>query len=64
MPSKNEDDKEFDRFEWCLGQIKAGNNNADVVKELKLKLMKYRNEKRLPRGQINDILYQLNDLGY
>jgi len=64
MPSKLDDDKDFERFEWCLGQIKAGNNNSDVVKELKLKLMKYRNEKRLPRGQINQILYQLNDLGY
>jgi hypothetical protein len=40
MPSKDDDDKDFERFEWCLGQIKAGNNNVDVVKELKLKLMK------------------------
>jgi hypothetical protein len=39
MPSKDDDD--FDRFEWCLGQVKAGNNNPDVVKELKLQLTKY-----------------------
>ena len=64
MPSKTDDDADFDRFQWCLGQIRAGNNNSDLVKELKLKLMKYRNEKRLPRSQVNDILYQLNDLGY
>jgi hypothetical protein len=64
MPSKTDDDADFDRFEWCLGQIRAGNNNSEVVKELKLKLMKYRNEQRMPRRQINEILYQLNDLGY
>ena len=38
--------------------------NPDIVRELKLKLMRFRNDKKLPRAEVNRILYELNDLGY
>ena len=64
MPDKDDELKDHERFEWCLGQIRAGNNNPDIVRELKLKLMRFRNDKKLPRAEANRILYELNDLGY
>ena len=64
MPDKDDEVKDHERFEWCLGQIRAGNNNPDVVRELKLKIMKFRNEKKLPRAEVNRVLYELNDLGH
>ena len=64
MPEKDDDTKHQERLEWCLGQIRAGNNSPDIVKELKTKLLWFRNNKLMPRNQINTILYELNDLGY
>ena len=56
--------KHHERLEWCLGPIRAGNNSPDIVKELKTKLLWFRNNGLMPRSQINEVLYELNDLGY
>ena len=64
MPEKDDETKHHERLEWCLGQIRAGNNSPDIVKELKTKLLWFRNNGLMPRSQINEVLYELNDLGY
>ena len=63
-PNKDEETQFMDRFHFLLGQIRAGNNSKDLVKELKLKLVKMRNDRLLPKSEINAILYDLLDLGY
>ena len=64
MPDKDNITKHHERLEWTLGQIRDGNNSPDIVKELKTKLLWFRNQNMMPRSQINQILYELNDLGY
>ena len=64
VPEKDEEWQEFDKFELLLGQIRAGNNNSDMIRDLKLMLMKFRNSNMMPKNQVNAILYELNDLGY
>ena len=64
LPEKDEEWQEFDKFELLLGQIRAGNNNSDMIRDLKLMLMKFRNSNMMPKNQVNAILYELNDLGY
>ena len=58
MPEKEDDTKHHERLEWCLGQIRAGNNSLDIdSKELKTKLLLFRNKGLMPRSQINEDLY-------
>jgi hypothetical protein len=41
-PNKTAEEKEKDRFNLLVGQIKAGNNSQDLIKELKQLLIKFR----------------------
>lgn len=61
---KNKEEIENNRFEILLGQIIAGNDNKEMVKEFKSLLIKFKNEDRLPKNQVNEILHDLLLLGY
>lgn len=51
--------KEQQRFEMLRGTIIAGNNSPEVLKEMKMFILKFINEKRLPKQQGHDLLYEI-----
>ena len=63
-PNKSSEKKEADRFQLLIGQLKAGNNSREMIKELKQLLIKFRAKKKLPIQEINEILLTLIELGY
>jgi hypothetical protein len=63
-PNKNSDEKESDRFQLLIGQLKAGNNSKEMIKELKQLLIKFRTKRKLPIQEINEILMTLIEMGY
>jgi hypothetical protein len=63
-PQKDAQQKEFDRFDFLIGQIKAGNNSPIEIKELKSLLIKFSNKRLLPKREVNEILAELLYLGY
>jgi len=56
--SKEEDDEEK-RFHLVKGMFVAGNDNPQVVKELKQLIIKFMSDGRIPRSQGQDLLLQL-----
>ena len=54
-----EDEAEMDRFLLLRGIINAGNDNPDIVKELKGLLMKFMQDGRLKKTDINKVMYEL-----
>ena len=58
--SKTEEEKEEEeRFNLVKGQIIAGNDNAELVKELKRFLMKFVLEGKIPKKEAYELLFQL-----
>lgn len=51
--------KEQERFEMLRGTIIAGNNSPEVLKEMKMFILKFINEKRMPKQQGHDLLYEI-----
>jgi len=51
--------EEYDRFEVLRGSVIAGNNSPEVLKELQQYIIKFINQKRLPRQQGHDLLYEM-----
>lgn len=66
VPEAKKDDKEKmkHQFEKMKGEIVAGNDNPKLVKEFKLTLLKMKQNKMLPAGQVNEILLELATLGH
>jgi hypothetical protein len=63
-PSKDRLDKDIHRFEVLKGQIMAGNDNKEMVKEFKILINKLVKQNILPPTQSREILIDLLDLGY
>jgi hypothetical protein len=63
-PNKNNDEQENDRFSLLVGQLKAGNNSKEMIKELKQLLIKFRTKRKLPIQEINEILMTLIEMGF
>jgi hypothetical protein len=63
-PDKSENDKIIDRFLILKGQLNAGNDSLDLIKEFKLILLKLKNMKLLPKNEVNNMLELLLSLGY
>lgn len=66
VPSKNKssEEKEIHKFETMKGEIIAGNDNINLIKEFKLLLIKLKKNHRISRDDANDILLELAALGY
>lgn len=62
-PDKSKEEAEMDRFNILKGQIIAGNDGKEVVKEFKQMLIKFSNQGRLPKREVNEILSELLMLG-
>jgi len=63
-PSKTADEKIANEFDVLRGSILGGNDSPQAIKRFKLLLVKLMNSKRIPRGEANDILFELAELGY
>lgn len=63
-PNKSKNEKEEHRFQVLKGQILAGNDNPQIVKELKTLLMKFMNDRRLCKTEVLSILETLVSMGY
>ena len=64
VPMPSDIDKDNNRFEILRGQIIAGNDNPDLIKDFKFLLMKLMTNGRIPRREGHDILSDLASLGY
>ena len=56
--SKEEQD-EYKRFEMLRGTVIAGNNSPEVLNELRQFILKFLMEKRIPKQQGHDLLYEM-----
>ena len=65
VPHPNRDalDKEVERFEILRGEILAGNDNKEMIREFKAKLLKFSREGRIPRREANEIMEHLLMMG-
>jgi hypothetical protein len=52
-------DEDFERFELLRGQVMAGNDNAQILKEMKVLLIKLVGNNKIPKQQGYEILSQL-----
>ena len=64
VPVPSDIDQDNNRFEILRGQIIAGNDNPDLIKDFKFLLMKLMTNGRIPRREGHDILADLASLGY
>jgi hypothetical protein len=63
-PKLSKDGEEMNRFEILKGQIIAGNDNREMVKEFKTMLLKLSNEGRVKKAEAREILMDLTAMGY
>lgn len=63
-PSKEQNDKDINRFEVLRGEIMSGNDSHQLIKEFKLLILKLVNKELLPKSQSREILYDLMALGF
>jgi len=62
-PNKDAHQKEMERFDILKGEILAGNDNKELIKEFKLKLLKLCKDGRIPRREVNEVLYDMMSVG-
>jgi len=60
----DEDDKEHTRFKILTGEVLAGNDSKEVIKELKMMLIKFKREGRISNQESNSILEDLLHMGH
>lgn len=63
-PERTEEEQEWNRFQVLVGEMQAGNNSPELVKELKGLLLKMAHTNRLPKGQVREILLDLTAMGH
>ena len=63
-PDKTKEEQEMNRFQILKGQIQAGNDNANLIKEFKCMLMRFISGGKIPRREGMDIVCDLMSLGY
>jgi len=63
-PDKTKEEQAYNRLQILSGEIRSGNNNPQIVKELKTLLLKLKNVGRIPARHANEILSDLLSLGF
>jgi hypothetical protein len=63
-PTKNNEEKDNDRFDILKGEIMAGNDNKTLVREFKVLLMRFIQSGRIPRREAHEILTDLTSMGF
>ena len=66
VPSKDKtaEEKLVHKFNTMKGEIIAGNDNKDLIKEFKLLLLKLKQMSKISKDDVNEILMDLVALGY
>jgi hypothetical protein len=54
--------EELERYNLVKGQILAGNNNSEILKEMQYLIIKFMNSGLLPKQESTNLLYQLSIL--
>ena len=54
----------MNKFEILKGEILAGNDNKEMVKNFKIMLLRFMNSGKIPRRQGQEILTDLVSMGY
>lgn len=62
-PNKDADEKLINEFEILRGEIMAGNDNKDLIKKFKVKLVDMSNKQLLPKQQARELLMDLASMG-
>jgi hypothetical protein len=62
-PTMSRDEQTLNRFEILKGQIIAGNDGTEVVKEFKTLLVKLSDEVSIKKSEARDILMMLASMG-
>ena len=63
-PELNQDQQDWHRFQVLIGELSCGNDNSEMIKELKGLLIKLSNKKIIPKSQTREILLDLTACGY
>jgi len=63
-PNKTKEEEEMNRFQILKGQVLAGNDNKELIKEFKVMLLKFIHNGKVPRGQGMEIICDLMAMGY
>ena len=63
-PKRTKDGEEENRFEILKGQIMAGNDSKELVKEFKVMLVKFSNDGRIKKNEARELLLDLASMGY
>ena len=62
LDDDEEDELNNKRFNIVMGEIRSGNNNVELIKEVRAYVLKGFNEGKLSRHQMNNILLDLSIL--
>jgi hypothetical protein len=63
-PSKDQEEKDIHRFNVLKGQLMAGNDSKEVIKEFKILALKLSRNNVLSKSSVNEILQDLLTMGY
>jgi len=63
-PDRSKEEQDYNRLQILTGEINAGNNSPQLVKELKVLLLRLKNCRRIPLRHYNEIMSDLLSLGY
>jgi hypothetical protein len=63
-PNKTKEEQDMNRLQILSGEITAGQNNPQVVRELKTLLLRLKNSGRIPKREAHEIMEDLLTLGY
>ena len=63
-PKRTKDGEEENRFEILKGQVMAGNDSKELIKEFKVMLVKFSNDGRIKKNEAREILLDLASMGY
>ena len=63
VPEGN-DKEELNEYDILIGELSAGNDSPELIKKLKMVILKLMQKGRLPKGQAREVLADLVALGY
>jgi len=63
-PDKTKEEQDYNRLQILSGEINCGNNNPQIVKELKVLLLRLKNGGRIPKRHYHEIMEDLLTIGY
>jgi hypothetical protein len=62
-PKKSYEDRESDELEVLIGEVKAGNDNPDLLKKLKQSIMQLQKDHKIDSDKASGILQELASMG-